>query len=188
MSVGGQRNKYRRKKDGVVADQRIVYHRCPGGHSRTAERHIHAALTEQIKWLQDVAHREQLIATVDTNQATNAMAEIERHQAQIERAQAGIKRADDDHYVHGRLDPERHRAIVSSANKTILTAQAEITRLQDRLHELEQASNMGQRLDEIQEHGMDYLNNPDVRAANAWLRSHFKVWVTFNDITDIEVF
>ena len=188
MTVSNVKSRYVRKRDGLTQGGSRVYHRCPGGHSRIAERHIYTALADQIKWLQDEAHRKQLFSTNHTDQGADTIAEIERYQAQIERAQAGIKRADDDYYVHSRLDMERHSTIVAGANKAITAAQAAITQLRERLHELEQAATMGQRLEGIAEHGLAHLSNPDVRAANAWLHEHFKVRVTFSEVTGVEVF
>lgn len=187
MGAGRTERNYTRQ-DGRITASTCYYYRCPGGHSRTIERKVHAELTKRLEWLQDRAHREQLIVTTDTKTANSIMAEIERHQAQIEKTNAGIKRADDDYYVHGRLDMERHATITAGANKAILVAQGEITKLQDALHGIEQAANMGERLDSIQEHGLAYLNHEDVKVANAWLHSHIKVWVDIRTIVAVEFF
>lgn len=187
MGAGKTQRNYTRR-DGCVTTSTCFYYRCPGGHSRTLEYKVHAELTKRLEWLQDRAHREQLIVTTDTKTANSIMAEIERHQAQIEKAHTGIKRADDDYYVYGRLDMERHATITAGVNKTILAAQSEITKLQDQLHEIEQVANMGERLDSIQANGLAYLNHEDVKVANAWLHSHIKVWVDTKIIVAVEFF
>lgn len=184
----GRTVRYYKRQDGRVSESFCYRYRCPGGHSHLVERKIHAELTKRLEWLQDKANREQLIVGIDAKTTNAIMAEIERHQAQIEKAQAGIKKADDDYYIHGRLDMERHATITAGVNKAIALAQSEITKLQDQLHEVEQAATMGARLDDIQAHGLAYLNHEDVKVANAWLHSHIKVWIDIKSIVAVEFF
>jgi len=165
-----------------------TYYRCDGNHSRIREHEVAGELRAHIIWLQDTAHREQIIADVDVISTASIMAEMERYQAAIDKAQAGIKRADDDHYIHGRLDSERYASIVASAQRAIANAQAEITKLQDRLHEAEKAATLAAQLETIQEYGLEYLDMEDVREANAWLHAHFRVYVDGKTVVAIDNF
>lgn len=59
--------------------------------------------------------------------------------------------------------------------------------LQDRLYEAGQVAQRGERLQLIAETGLQHLDNPDVPAANAWLRQFFRVWVEGNEVFAVEI-
>ncbi len=64
---------------------------------------------------------------------------------------------------------------MSALKKQIANAQAEITKLQDRLHEEERSNQRVARLDDMRANGLAYLSSTDVRTANAWLRDMFAI-------------
>lgn len=109
--------------------------------------------------------------------------------AHIDKLTTGIRQADIDYYSHGALDEDspRHQAIVSALKKQVVTAQAEITTLQDKLHEEERNSQRQQRIDDISTHTITYLSMEDVRTANAWLRVRFAITVESKRVTDIDI-
>lgn len=77
---------------------------------------------------------------------------------------------------------------MASAQRAIANAQAEITKLQDRLHEAEKAATLAAQLDTIQEHGLEYLEMEDVRESNAWLHAHFRIYVDGKTVVAIDNF
>lgn len=95
--------------------------------------------------------------------------------------------ADADYYIYRRLDATRYDAVVGAAKKAIVELQAEITRLEDILHAARQDTMRSQRVEDIAEVGIVRLNDPDLEAANAWLRRYFRVWVECNEVVAIQI-
>lgn len=176
-----------KKRNGTVTRWGRRRYRCRDRHCAISEKKVSAVLREYIARLTNVAYRNNLIAqqgATDTISIQEQIATLQRHVAQLNDA---IKRADADYYIHNRLDGERYDALVASAKKSIVAAQAEITTLQDRLHAAGKVERRGERLQVIAETGQQHLDDPDNAAANAWLRQHFRVWVDANDVIAVEI-
>lgn len=178
------------RADGTPGRYAGVYYRCPGDHVLIVENKIMAFMRT---FMEDFTNRPAARAawlnqpTVD--QSAEIVASIDRLNAHIDRLTAGINKADIDYYGRGALDEDspRHQAIVSALKKQVVAAQAEITTLQDRLHQEERNSQREQRIDDIATHTMAYLTMEDVRTANAWLRVRFAVTVESKRVTGIEL-
>lgn len=175
------------KRDGTVNRWGRRRYRCRGRHCAISEKKVYEALCKQIIILQDRAYRESIIATQTNTDTSSINDQIEIHQHHIEQLKTAIKKADNDYYIHNRLDGDRYDAIVASAKKSILTVQAEITLLQDKLYEASQVAQRGDRLRLIAETGLQHLDDPDVPAANAWLRQFFRILVDGNEVIAIEI-
>lgn len=177
------------RDDGSAGHYESVYYRCPAEHVMIVENKIIKALTA---FVNDINEQPEL-RTAWLNQpaidnSAAIMADIERLNAHIDRLTAGITKADIDYYSHGALDDtQRYHAIVSALKKQITSAQAEITTLQDLLHEEERNSQREQRIDDIAANTLRYLEMADVRTANAWLRQRFQVTVERKRVTDIQI-
>jgi len=164
--------------DGTVGRYADVFYRCPNGCVLIGEKKVMRAVVEFVRTL--INRPEAAAAWTDRpteDQSAVIIASIERLNASIDKLISGIRQADIDYYSHGALDADapRHQAIVSALKKQIVSAQAEITKLQDKLHEEERSNLRSARIDDIRANGLSYLSSEDVRAANAWLRDMFRL-------------
>jgi hypothetical protein len=172
-----RRNEWRRL-DGTIGSYEDVFYRCPNGHVMISEKKILSAIGGFVHTL--INRPEAAAAWTDRptpDQSAAIIASIERLNAGIDKLTTGIRQADIDYYSHGALDEDapRHQAIVSALKKQIVSAQSEITKLQDRLHEEERSNQRSARIDDIRANGLSYLSSEDVRSANAWLRDMFRI-------------
>lgn len=178
------------KADGTAGHYEHVSYRCPAEHVMVGEKKIAKALHGLLQTIIEKPETaEAWINRPTIDQSAAIMADIDRLNATIDKLNAGITKADIDYYSHGALgeDSARYQAIVSALKKQVTAAQVEITTLQDRLHEEERNSLREQRLDDITEHTLRYLEMEDVRTANAWLRDRFQVAVESRRVTDIQI-
>jgi len=172
-----RRNEWRRL-DGTIGSYEDVFYRCPNGHVMISEKKIIAEVESFIRLI--IESPEAAASWTDRpteDQSATIIASIERLNASIDKLLAGIRQADIDYYSHGALDEDapRHQTIVSALKKQIVTVQAEITKLQDRLHEEERSNQRSARIDDMRANGLSYLSSEDVRSANAWLRDKFRI-------------
>lgn len=139
-----------------------------------------------ISHLEQKTFRESLIVADSPAVTENIMTQIEAHRIQIEKLSSGIASADADHYL-GNLPRDRHRTIVDAAQRRIESVTTEITKLEDRLHQQQQLSQRADRVEEIRRIGMERLTDDDVKAANAWIRHHFRLWVRDSEIVAVDI-
>lgn len=154
-----------------------VRYRCLEGHTSISALKISEYILSEIPRLDANAYRDNLIRNTDTDVSPSLIADIATHEAQVTKLLAGITRADDDYYIHSRLDDNRHSAIVAGAKRQIQQIQVEITKLQDDLNEYKNQEKRADRIEEVRRSGADYIKNPNAQAANAWMRHHFEIWV-----------
>lgn len=150
------------------------------------ERAVYRAVRHEIESIiSDPEYREHLLNTDEPDTGAWA-AQIADVQTQIKRARAGLNRADDA-YTAGDMDYERYQRQVRHLREQIDVLEAELTTLQDEMY---QATAQGQRQDRLQEvmaAGLAKLDDPDVKAANAWLRRTFRVWARDHQVVRIDL-
>lgn len=178
------------RDDGSSGHYESTYYRCPAEHVMIVENKITKAVTAFVIAIDE--QPEFRAAWIDRPTIDNSaaiMTDIERINATIDRLTAGMAKADIDYYGRGALaeDAPRYQAIVSALKKQIAAAQAEITTLQDRLHDEERNSQREQRVDDITANTLRYLQMDDARTANAWLRVRFQITVEPKRVTDIQI-
>lgn len=178
---------YYTKNDGSVSRYDRVRYRCRGRHAHISEYRVMMVMCDQIEALQDIAYREKLIKRAASVDPTSLLQQIAAHNAHIDRLRAAIEKADKDLYIHDRLTPERHQTLVGSITADIAAAQGEIAKLNAKIEALTDIAQRGQRIATIHQNGMAHLNDPDIRASNAWLRQHFKLWAEGNEIVAVEI-
>lgn len=140
--------------------------------------------------LENDEFRAALVTPNNPDRSTGIIRQIEICQQSIEQRKTGIARADTDYYIHSSgttLDEERHRAIVGAAKKQIETMLSEITKLQDQLHAIEKENSRANRIEEIRSECLAKFNDPDVKVANAWLRSRFQIYIRNYDVERIVI-
>jgi len=182
-NMGAKRTMWRAKKGSQTVGWRHQY-RC-NNHGFVSEKKIIRAMQAFLRQLEDDTFRQALSqssAASDTDSINDQIATLNRD---IERRRAGIAKADDDYYMHGTLEEDRHRTIVSTAKKAIETMLVQITRLTDQLSDLERDSQRHERVDKVHMVGLERLADSNVRRANAWLREHFRIYVTEHEVSDI---
>lgn len=162
-------------------------YRCPTGdhpHKFCSARKVHDALTVAIAALADESTITQL--STDTSGPRQSIATQQAElQTRLAALDAAMNRADDA-YVAGTMDTERYQRQAERIKEQRVTIHAELTILADRLQDLNHTEQRGQRLTAIRDTGLQLLNHPDVKLANAWLRQHFRIWVANNQIQRVE--
>lgn len=184
-AMAAKRTIWRAKKGSQTVGWRHQY-RC-GEHGLVSEKKIQRAVEVLIRQLEDDEFRQSLLDSPVANEADIIHERITILNRDIDRKKSGISRADDDYYMHGALDEERHRTIVSAAKKAIEAMMAEITTLQDRLSMVDRDSQRHRRIDEVRQHGLDKLSDANVRRANAWVRENFRIYIADHEVSKIKV-
>jgi chromosome segregation ATPase len=110
--------------------------------------------------------------------------QIANVQAQIERAKAGRRRADDA-YTDGLMDYDNYQRQIKRLKEQLEILELEIGRLNEEMTQAADTGKRRQRLDEIAADGLAKLDDPDVKAANAWLRRMFQVWVRDHRVVEV---
>lgn len=154
----------------------------PGG--QISEPKTIRAVRAAIESLQDPANRAVVLQTTP-DESESIPAEIAAQTAAIERAQAGLLRADDA-YVAGTMDHERYTRQAERLNLQIEQAGQRIEQLRHRLEEEHNQAKRAKRLEELATDGLRMLDNPDVKAANAFMRKHIRLWVEANQVVEVE--
>lgn len=178
------------RADGTPGRYQGVYYRCPAEHVFIVESKIMAfmmAFMEDFTSMPDARAKWLNQPTID--QSAEIVASIQRINAHIDKLNAGTAKAGIDYYSRGALDEDTpiHQAIVSALKKQVIAAQAEITTLQDKLHEEERNSQRQERIDDIAANTLTYLAMEDVRTGNAWLRIRFAITVESKRVTDVDI-
>jgi DNA invertase Pin-like site-specific DNA recombinase len=175
------------KADGSPGHYEHVSYKCPAEHGMIGEKKIVKAVAAYIGQLDDESFRAGILKESESEPSAEIMEEIEELQTHLGRLNEGIARADNDYYVRATLDEERHSAIVAGIKRQTTAIMAEITTLQDKLHDAEQSATFAQRVDDMRLNGLAYIKLEDVRTANAWLRTRFRVVVEKRQVVDVGV-
>lgn len=155
-------------------DYQYFYLRCRGYH-----RSIDISHKRVLQFLRDAMTALNGVNLDDLEDDDNAaqlqgrMAELA---ASLERTAAQL-RAVDSRYFDGTLDEERYTYQVRRLTAQQAATTAEIERLQQELDDEAARGTRRQRLHDAQAIGLAMLDNPDVTAANAWLRRCIRVYV-----------
>lgn len=115
-----------------------------------------------------------MIGVPDTASAASTIAAIE---ADVARLRRSLQAADDAHFVAGTLDADRYARTVSRLQAEIAARQTELTQLADRQRRDADLAGKRARLLDVLTNGATILRSADATAANAWLRTHLRVWV-----------
>jgi uncharacterized small protein (DUF1192 family) len=102
--------------------------------------------------------------------------------AEIERLRGNLERIDHQHYVvspneRGWIDQARYEMLTADIQEKIIKLQAEIERLQDEVQRVEDDGRRAERVEAVRDAGLYWLESDDMQGANAFLRSHVKVYV-----------
>lgn len=120
---------------------------------------------------------------VDASLIDTEMAAIEK---EIRKAEQAILEADDK-LIDGTFDAMRHGHQIQRLKGRIANLQGDATALTDRKAAIEYAARRVSRLEEIAEHGLEYLDMEDEGAANAKLRRLIQVDVAGGKVVNIRV-
>ena len=163
--------------------QRITYVRCYSG----AEHPFWAVRADAIMPLIDAKMQQlteldiDLLCTPDAAPDATA-AQLDALRRDVDRLTRSLQAADDDYYIAGKLDADRHTRTVQRLQAEILARQSDIARLE---RQQESAADMDSRraaLRDIMANGPAILRSADPTAANVWLRRHVRVWIRSRDM------
>jgi hypothetical protein len=118
--------------------------------------------------------------------ADNVEAKMEGVKSEIRKAEQAILKVDDK-LIDGTFDEARHAHQVRRLREQIEQLQHSLTELEDRRTVIDYAARRQDRLQEIAEHGLSYLEMEDERAANALLRPLIRIWAKDNKVHRIEL-
>lgn len=180
--IAHSRDRKPAKNPRVPGKKRILY-ACVD-HGGLSIHKLDAAMNDFLADLDDDNFRAALLNR-DTPDQSGITSRIDSLRKEVDRRKAGITKADDDYYMHGSLDEDRHRTIVSAAKAQIEKLLAEITALEEQLHNIEYEQQRGERLDAIRRTYLERFNDPDQRSANAWIRESFRIYVRDNKVKAI---
>jgi hypothetical protein len=183
-----------KSKDWIRADgspghyEQVVY-RCPAEHGMVGEKKIIKHLSAYLTQLEEEAFRLNILRNEPVSIAAELTRQIDALNKRLDKLSAGVTQADMDYYGHGALDEDapRHQAIVNGIKKQMTLTQAEITQLQDRLHENELHAQRSQRVEDLRLDGLAYLDSEDTRSANAWLRVRMEVIIEGRKVIGVAV-
>lgn len=124
--------------------------------------------------------------TTGENEASAIETEAQILLEQIRKAEQDVLTAD-DRLMDGTFDTERHAHQINRLKARIVQLQSDLTTLDDRRQVIDYVAQRESRLQEIAEHGLEYLDMDDERAANAKLRRLAKIWIKAGNVHYIEV-
>ena len=109
-------------------------------------------------------------------------AQIDALHREVDRLTRSLQAADDDYYVTGKLDTERHARIVRRLRADVADRYADIVRLEQQQQSAADIDSRRAALRDIMAHGPAILCDADVTRANVWLRRHVRVWIRSRDM------
>lgn len=97
-----------------------------------------------------------------------------------------LQAADDDYYIAGKLDAERHARTVSRLQTEIANRQTQLGELHVRRQQAENQDARRARLLDVLANGAAILRSADPTRANIWLRTHLRVWLKDKEVLAVE--
>lgn len=126
------------------------------------------------------------LLAVDAQPAADTEAALGVARRELERLRRMVSTADDDYYIAGKLDAERHARQISRLQTEIANRQTEIAQLQDRQRAAANQDGRRARLLDVVRNGPAVLESADPTAANIWLRTHMRVWLKDKEVLIVE--
>lgn len=178
LSATNSYTKFVVKRTGEEKRSYTLKWHCRQGHVTTTDKRVYGVVRHAIETLSDQAEAHNIVGeAIDEETVAVTQAEIETLEATIHRLKASADRVDLDYYVSGKIDVARHAAILAAIQRQIADAMRDINVLQDKLRAQEFDANRGERIIDLRNDGLAYLEDPDISKANAWLRQHLRVYV-----------
>lgn len=119
-------------------------------------------------------------------QAADPAADIAAAQRDIDRLRRMLQAADDDYYIAGKLDADRHERTVSRLQSEIANRQTQLDELRARQQQAADRDSRRARLLDALANGPAILRDADPTAANVWLRTHIRVWLKDKEVLIVE--
>ena len=168
--------------------QRLTYLRC-----YNADAHgFWAVRTDAIMPLIDAKMRQLTEIDVDMLCAPTATpdvtaAQLDTLRREVDKLTRSLATADDDYYITGKLDAERHSRTVTRLQAEIANRHADIARLEQQQQSAADVGTRRAQLRDIMANGPAILRSADVTRANVWLRRHVRVWILNKELRPDEV-
>lgn len=161
---------------------------CRGGHPKAfiSVNKILKIVQSDFDDIQDETTRARLVAARSMHQTTDAQSQLDALDARLKRLDSSQSRIDQDYYIHERIDNNRHRSLsdaITQQRQDIAQQQAEFRK---QLSQQQSTQRFADSLADTAQHGIAWLNSPDVKAANAWLRQRLKIYVADGKVIRVE--
>lgn len=157
-----------------------VYYRCdsprhPGGH--IAEHFVYNAVRAVVEHWQQAAYADQLIADDPGNNAEQQIAQrITELRKQESDLLSQIERTD-DLAISTNWSKDRYERQIERISSQLARVQGELRELQKMGSDAADTGERLERLEEIKQDGLTYLDHPDPATANTWLRAHLRIYI-----------
>ena len=168
--------------------QRLTYLRC-----YNADAHgFWAVRTDAIMPLIDAKMRQLTEIDVDMLCAPTVTpdvtaAQLDTLRRDVDKLTRSLATADDDYYITGKLDAERHSRTVTRLQAEIANRHADIARLEQQQQSAADVDSRRAQLRDIMANGPAILRSADATRANVWLRRHVRVWILSKELRPEEV-
>lgn len=141
--------------------------------------YIEEAVRDAIIWVQVAANRKRLLESY-TDRSPQIRRNIEKAKQRLIKNEEAAQRADDA-YVLGSMSIERYQRQVKMLEQALARINEDIRQYEAELQAELFDNRRDERLCEVANEGLFWLESDDIPAANAWFRRHIKVWVNNDD-------
>lgn len=155
----------------------------PHPHRTTTEPRLYEAVEAAFTMLASPAVRRALEETPPDD--SRLVSEEAALRAQAQQLEAALHRADDQ-YVLGHMTEDRYQRQVARLTEQLQAVQQQLEAIGVAHGELHHAAMRSERLEAAATVGLAWLHSDDVRAANAWLRRHIRIWIQACEVTRVE--
>ena len=97
-----------------------------------------------------------------------------------------LQAADDDYYIAGKLDADRHERTVSRLQSEIANRLTRLAELDARRQQAADRDSRRARLLDALANGPAILRDADPTQANVWLRTHIRLWLKDKEVLIVE--
>lgn len=170
-----------------------IYHKAHGNHAayisfRCANPHVHrqipmskivAVCKYQFSSVSEFADPVDVLALPDDT--PQRLLKLDQEEKRLKRR---IEVIDDDYYVHEKIDASRHKQLIESVKKKLGEIDQQRKQIKNATQQARQKARTFEHIREIKEQGFAMLDNPDVRAANAWFRQRIRIYVRDREVSE----
>lgn len=168
--------------------KRTIYAHCRNTEHTKRNLFVSKIMEDVREFIQSLQDESQWPLHLENNGAgiNDVDAKINGVLAEIVKAEQGILKADDK-LIDGTFDDGRHANQVHRLREQIEQLQHGLTILKERRATLDHASHRLDRIRELAERGVSYLDMEDERAANALIRPLIRIYAKNKEVHRIEI-
>lgn len=166
--------------------ERISYRcrqQCPGGMVR--DYRIHEAIHDAIVALQDDVRLESILAEVpdDHPDLHQVLEEAKRALDQVAKERNNLTMA----FIREAIRLDEYEGLMAQLRERHESIERNIADLEEQAAAIPTKEERFRQLNDVRSVGLTMLNHADAATANAWIRRHFRLYVSDNSITAVEL-